>query len=99
MAIYAEKLTMQWAKLHYPTLILILEHAKHVIPAELRVGDTFWTALTLVGDLGDGYSHEHKDSKDVVSLIIMVGDNVRGGETLYFNGGCNFNIKNIKELR
>jgi len=99
MAIYAEKLTIQWAKLHNPTLIPILEHAKHVIPAELRYGNTFWTALTLVDDLEDGQNHEHKDSKDVVSLIIMVGDNIRGGETLYFNGGCNFNMKNIKETR
>eukprot|EP00957_Ditylum_brightwellii_P203752 15336052-Ditylum_brightwellii.AAC.1 len=82
MVVYAEKLTFHWTKLHKPALLPVLKKAKQIIPTELRYGNTFWTALTLVGDLGDGNNHEHKDSKDIVSLIIMVGDNIRGGETL-----------------
>ena len=47
-----------------------------MIPAELLIGGTFWSALTMVGDLEDGCNHLHVDGHDVVSLIIQVGPDV-----------------------
>ena len=68
-----------------PELAATLRRAKEVIPPELRYGDTFWTAITLVGDLRDGNNHIHKDLHDVVSLIVMVGKDITGGATHYYD--------------
>ena len=31
-------------------------------------------------------NHVHKDSKDLVSVIITLGENISGGDTLFYNG-------------
>ena len=31
-------------------------------------------------------NHVHKDSKDLMSVIIILGTDVHGGETVFFNG-------------
>eukprot|EP00957_Ditylum_brightwellii_P202366 15329830-Ditylum_brightwellii.AAC.1 len=99
MAVYAEKLTIHWEKLYNLSLLPVLEKAKTIIPFELRYRNTFWTSLTLVGDIKDGNNHEQKDSNDVASLVIMLGDDISGGDTMYFNGGIEFNRRRIKETR
>ena len=85
MAEDAARITMRWAEATNPELAATLRHAKEVIPPELRYGDTFWTAITLVGDLRDGNNHIHKDLHDVVSLIVMVGKDITGGATHYYD--------------
>jgi hypothetical protein len=51
MATTAAAITLQWAQQHRPLLAKRLHRAKDLIPAELRYGSTFWTAMTMVGDL------------------------------------------------
>eukprot|EP01052_Picozoa_sp_SAG31_P051657 SAG31_NODE_12370_length_946_cov_3.865407_1_plen_214_part_01 len=85
MAQDAANITMRWARATNPDLADTLLRAIDVIPPELRYGDTFWSAVTLVGDLRDGNNHKHKDAHDVVSLIVMVGKDVTDGATLYYN--------------
>ena len=81
----AERLTLEWAKDCDPKLHATLLRAKELIPAELLIGGTFWSALTMVGDLEDGCNHLHVDGHDVVSLIIQVGPDVKsGGATVYY---------------
>ena len=47
-----------------------------------------------------GRNHEHMDSNDVVSLIIMVGgDDVVGGDTKYFDGGNDFDRRRPAQTR
>lgn len=92
MAGHAEELTMAWAQKYDKPLHATLLEVKDLIPEELRFGTTFWTAMTLVGDLSNGNNHEHIDENDVVSVIIMLGKDIGldGGSTVYFDGGSNF---------
>jgi hypothetical protein len=48
---------MKWAKDAEPGVYELLKTVKDLIPKELRVADTIWTAHTLVGDLEDGCNH------------------------------------------
>ena len=63
--------------------------AKEIIPNECRIGDTCFTSLaTIGGNLYKRYArnlnHIHKDSKDLLSVIIILGTDVHGGETVFF---------------
>ena len=55
----------------------ITEDAKLMIPTECRIGDTCFTSLVTIG--GNLYTihvknlyHVHKDSKDLLSVIIIL---------------------------
>ena len=72
-----------------------MEKAKEKITKQCRIGDTCFTSLATIG--GNLYTknaknlnHVHKDSKDLLSVIIILGTNVNGGET-FFNDGENMN--------
>ena len=59
------------------------------IPKECRIGDTCFTSLETIG--GSLYTrnvknlnHVHKDSKYLLSLIIILGTDVNGGETVFY---------------
>ena len=69
-----------------------------MIPKECRIGDTCFTSLEIVG--GNLYTrhpknlnHLHKDSKYLMSVIIILGTDVHGGETVFYDG------KNMNEIR
>ena len=69
-----------------PKLKSTLEEAKQIIPHELRLCDTCFTGLAIVGKLVSGKNLQHKDIRDVTSIIISFGNkDVVGGNTLYFN--------------
>ena len=94
MAQNAERLAREYAARHDTGLIAVLDEAKRIIPAELRIADTCFTALALVGDLKPGDNHPHVDDHDIISLFTTVGDSdVMGGRTLYYNGGSAFDKK------
>ena len=66
-----------------------VDKAKEMIPNECRIGDTCFTSLANIG--GNLYTrhpknlnHVHKDSKDLISVIIILGTDVHGGETVFF---------------
>ena len=65
-----------------------MDKAKEMIPNECRIGDTCFTLLAIIG--GNLYTrhakslnHVHKDSKDLMSVIIILGTDVHGGETVF----------------
>ena len=66
-----------------------------MIPKEFRIGDTCFTSFATIG--GNLYKRHannlnrvHKDSKDILSVITILGTDVNGGETVY-NDGENMN--------
>jgi len=62
-----------------------LDCAKLIIPEKYRIFGTCFTAFTLVGDTSNsGFVHIHKDNRDVVSIILSLGNNVVGGNTIYY---------------
>ena len=94
MAQNAERLAREYAARHDTGLIAVLDEAKRIIPVELRIADTCFTALALVGDLKPGDNHPHVDDHDIISLFTTVGDSdVTGGRTLYYGGGSAFDKK------
>ena len=59
-----------------------------IIPEECRIGDTCFTSLeTIGGNLfprhAKNLNHVHKDSKDLLSVIIILGTYFNGGETVF----------------
>ena len=72
-----------------------MDKAKEMIPNECRIGDTCFTSLaTIKGNLYTRHTKNlnrvHKDSKDLMSVIIILGTDVHVGET-FFNDGENMN--------
>ena len=68
-----------------------MDKAKEIIPNECRIGDTSFTLLATIG--GNLYTihaknlnHSHKDSKYLMSVIIILGTDVNGGETVFYDG-------------
>ena len=73
----------------------MLDKPKENIPKQYIIGDTCITSLvTIGGDLftrhPKNFNHVHKDSTDLLILIIILGTNFHGGETV-FNDGVNMN--------
>ena len=68
-----------------------MEKATDIIPKECRIGDTCFMSLATIG--GNLYTRHaknlnnvRKDSKDILSVIIILGTNVDGGETAFYDG-------------
>ena len=68
-----------------------MDKAKEKIPEQCRIVDTCFTSLATIG--GNLYTrhakninHVHKDSKDLLSVIIILGTDVNGGETVFYDG-------------
>ena len=76
---------------YWQNLGRIMNQAKMMIPEECRIGDTCFTSLATIG--GNLYTrhpknlnHVHKDSKDLLLVIIILGTDVNGGETVFYDG-------------
>ena len=59
-----------------------------MIPKECRIGDTCFTSLATIGGHlytihANNINRLHKDSKDILSVIIILGTDVNGGETVF----------------
>ena len=72
-----------------------MDKAKEIITKQCRIGDTCLTSsATIGGNLCTRHvknlNHVHKDSKDLLLVIITLGTDVNGGETV-FNDGENMN--------
>ena len=76
---------------YWKKLERIMNQAKAMIPVECRIGDICFTSLATIG--GNLYTrhpknlnHVHKDSKDLLSVIIILGKDVNGGEIVFYDG-------------
>ena len=68
---------------------ITMDKAKEMITNECRIGDSCFTSLATIG--GNLYTrhpknlnHVHKYSKYLMSVIIILGTDVNGGETVFF---------------
>ena len=68
-----------------------MDKAKEIIPKEFRIGDTCFTSLANIG--GNLYTRHvknnnnvHKDSKYLLSVIIILVTDVNDGETVFYDG-------------
>ena len=68
-----------------------LDNAKEKIPRQCRIGATCFTSLsTIVVNLftrnPKNINHVHKDSNNILSVIIILGTNYHGGKTFFYDG-------------
>ena len=88
---------------YWQNLGRIMNQAKTMIPKECRTGNTCFTSLVTIG--GKLYTrhpkninHVQKYSKDLLLVIIILGTDVHGGETV-FNDGENMNdMKHVSPI-
>ena len=86
---HAEQIALLYDKSNDPGLLKVMEEAKKIIPRELRICNSCFTSMALVGNVmnSSGRSHPHHDANDVVSTIITLGkEDVTWGSTLYYDG-------------
>ena len=76
---------------------LKLEKEKEIIPSTCRIGETIFTSMAVNGDKlyrnhPKNLNHMHKDVKDFVSVIIKLGKDIIGGDTVFYDGvkSCDF---------
>ena len=73
---------------YWQNLETIMDKAKEKIPKQCRIGDTYFTSLeTIGGNLFTGnprnINHIHIYSNDLLSVIIIFGTDVHGGENVF----------------
>ena len=65
-----------------------MDNAKERIPKQCIIGDTFFTSLATIGSnlftiSPNNINHVHKDSNDLLSVIIILGTDFHVGETVF----------------
>ena len=62
--------------------------SRNQVHSSLRICDTFFTSFIMVGDRKkEDHVPTHLDDNDNVTALISIGgDNIKGGENIYFNG-------------
>ena len=68
-----------------------LEMEKYILPSTLIIGETNFTSMDFIGgklfsNHPNNLNHIHKDSKDLISVIITVVKYIRRGDTVFYNG-------------
>ena len=66
----------------------VLDTEKEKIPKKCRIGDTCFTSLANIGvnlytRHPETINHIHKEVNDIMSVVIILGTDVRGGETVF----------------
>ena len=73
----------------------LLDKSKEKTPKQFRIGDTYFTSLAMIGGNLftrhlNNLNHVHKDSNNLLSVIIIWVTNIHGGKTV-FNDGVDMN--------
>ena len=76
---------------YWATLKEKLDMAKTILPSTCRIGETIFTSMYLIcGKLyrnhPENINHIHKDTKELVSVIITLGKYISGGDTVFYDG-------------
>ena len=68
--------------------LLNIELAKKIIHECLRLGDTFFTHMSVFGTFNkaDGQMRIHFDERDLISCIFHLGQTIKGGATSFYAG-------------
>ena len=81
----------------------MMDKAKEKIPKQFKIGDTCFTSLATIGvDLFTRHpkncNHAQKYSKDLMSVIIILGTNFHGGKKIYYYEEKMNNIEKIAHV-
>ena len=66
----------------------LLKWCRDTIPSELRINNTWFTSVATISSLDKSvtYTHPHLDHNDLISCVFFFGDNVNGGDSVFFDG-------------
>ena len=72
-----------------------MQKEKEILPSTCRIGKGNLTSMAVIGGRLFSNHHKnmkniHKDSKDLVSIIITLGKDTSGGKTMFYDG-----VKNL----
>jgi len=80
-------------------LIQGIHDSKKLVPRELRICDTFFTQMSMIGDMtfeeGSQDITPHIDKDDLFTAIVHLGKPISGGELLIYSGTSSKNIGNL----
>ena len=84
---------------YWSSLKLIMEKANVILPSTFRIGKTIFTSMAVIGgqlyqNHARNLNHIHKDTNDLVSVIITLGKNITGGDTVFYDGNRTCDIGN-----
>ena len=73
---------------YWQNLGTTMDKAKYIITKEFRIGDTYFTSFATIGDNlytihAKNFNNVHRDSKDLLSVIIISGIDINGGEIVF----------------
>ena len=76
---------------YWQNLGIMIDKSKEEITKQCIIGDTCFTSFSTIGDNLftrhlKNINHVHKDSNDLLSVIIILGTDVHGGKTLLYDG-------------
>ena len=68
-----------------------MQKEKEILPSTCRIGKGNLTSMAVIGgrlfsNHHKNMNHVHKDSKYLVSVIITLGGNISGGDTVFYDG-------------
>lgn len=76
-----------------------IEYSKSLVPDELRISNTFFTQLSLIGDMsyqsGLQDVRPHVDADDIFTAIIHLGHPIKGGNLVIYSGNSKKNCGQI----
>ena len=69
----------------------VLDKAKEILPSTCRIGETIFTSMAVIGgklyrNHPKNLNHVHKDIKYLISVIITLGKDICGGDTVFYDG-------------
>ena len=70
-------------------ILMKIQIAKTIIPHTCRISDSFFTHMTVLGNLGKKDCREipvHTDKKDIITALVHFGSVTDGGFTMYYDG-------------
>ena len=73
---------------HEKLTLFIIQLAKKIISECLRLGDSFFTHMSVFGTVNkeDGEMPIHFDEHDLISCVFHLGKVSKGGSTSYYEG-------------
>ena len=82
---------------------LKLDKAKEFLPSTCRIGETIFTSMAIIGgklyrNHPENRNHMHKDVKYLVSVIITLGKDISGGDTVFYDGVKKCDFGNISHI-
>ena len=65
-----------------------LQNCKTIVPHDLRINGTFFTSVSVIPSKNKdvNHIHLHMDCNDIISCVFFMGNDVDGGDSVFYDG-------------